>query len=194
MWAFETSPSVYWRACGQMDSTTGPVPIQFWNRKYEMQRQKLCTELWVMVSAAVLMLYLGSLLNHFLLLISTLQPRLPSPLNSQDGWENQQKKMVKKKKIWNASLMYKVKIIQLQSSGWGLSCAHWPCPLSALILASLPSFGSPSYFQPQPAPTRSTPELPQLLVPHPNALPCAFSARWLLTNWVNDPNLWGNGS
>lgn len=56
--------------------------------------------------------------------------------------------------------MYTVKIIQLQSSGWGLGSAHWPCPFSALILASLPSFGSPSYFQPQSAPTFSTPELP----------------------------------
>lgn len=72
--------------------------------------------------------------------------------------------------------MHKVKIIQPQGSGLGLSCTHRPCPNSALILASLPSFGSPSYFQPQSAPTFSTPELPQLLVPHPNTLPCAFSA------------------
>lgn len=41
MWACKTGPLVDWQTCCQTDSPIGPVPIQFWNRKYEMQRQGL---------------------------------------------------------------------------------------------------------------------------------------------------------
>lgn len=117
---------------------------------------------------------------------------VPEPCQNYCFYFSHKKKISRRK--WqeqNVDFFFNVQCL-IQPRSFCPKHAFW---LLTILVAScfvlLSSFLISKLFQASVSPILGQ-ALSQFLVPHPNTLPCMFSAWWLLTNWENNPNSWGN--